>query len=463
MAGNFIHYAKAVIDADYYLNQRIVPAMAGVAAAHGVYKWAAGTTPQKLPTQNMSGGKKRVRTEQGSVVSPQGSFSFAGGVTKNTEELGGITATGNITGGNSAAPLTIKVLNGGQKWLDKFVDRRTDKFEKFFSPYWFYTYLRPNIVEELLQDNTVAPGIVEQGQNVKEYFDYTVSKIPQMAYMTPAVAQNLTTSASSSSGFQGIHNAMNGWANANSDSIFKVPIMQKRMTFRNVSNRRLKLKVYEFTCIQNCDTAICGVLNLWQEYLDRIDVALADKDKCDNYDLTVGGVAGMKPLGRKTYSSLGTSPICKEVNEYWKCTGKLNAYMLPGRNIEWISTRTGLSINRLSYDNYLATGDTAIAGWTTCYIVIAHGDTTAGYNSAVVPELSAKSDYKVVWTTDDQFVTNYTYKEPTVKHYTTSSLVTDTLLGIPHTQVGQAYQRGVALSEAALPAAYKDEEFLYHL
>lgn len=409
---------------------------------------------------------KRQRTEQGSVPGVGGSSSFAGGVTKNSEELGGITATGKITGGGTNAPLTIKVRNRGKPWLTKFEDKRTSRFEKFFSPYWFYTYLMPNKYDSISQSTAAYTAVYEQGQNVQQYPDYEIGKINSMANITPAVAQNLSSNNQATSGWQGIHIAMDGWSQENSDAVFKVPVTQKRMTFRNPSNRRAHLKVYEFTCIKNGVYATMNPMTLWGNYVERKNVAAGNNTTITGYDTQITGFT-CDPINPQTIYTMGKTPLCKDVNEFWKCTGKMNAYLLPGRNLEYTSTYGPRHINRMNYDQYVGNGDDAIAGWTTVYVVVAHGDTVAG----VLPvngdaELSAKSDYRISWTTDEQFATNYTYKEPTVKHYITSSLSSTVapIGGIPHAIVPLANQRGVALTDTALQAEttdpYDNSEFL---
>lgn len=437
--------------------------LAGAAYPMLQYAWEGSS---QISNSEMYGNKrKRVKTEHGDVCSPMRPFSFKGGVTRQSDDLGGITATGPITGGSSSAPLTIKIQNGGKKWITKFKDRRTNKFDKFFSPYWMYTYLRPNIIHTAAQDNAALVDIVEQGQEVDSLTDYLLTSIDSMARVTQDASQSLISSDQAPSGWQGIHNAMNGWAQSNSDAIFKVPLAQRRFTFRNVCNRRVRVALYEFTCIKSCDASINSVTALWGNYLDRKAVNYAQEGVIDNYDLGIGGVTSY-PVKARTKNSLGSTPICKDVNEFWKCTGKLNAYMLPGRNIEWTTTLPSKQINRLQYDQYLAQGTTAIEGWTTTYILITCGDTVAGEfaksGDPIQQELSTKSDYRILWTEDEQFVTNYTYKTPTVKHYRTSSLVGSVppLAGVVHAQVATVAQRGVALVEAETPAAYDVDKFI---
>lgn len=417
----------------------------------------AGAAAAAAATQDMAGRtvtpQKRTRTEQGYVPGASGSSSYEGGVTKNTEQLGGITATGRITGGNSAAPLTIKVMNGGTPWLTSFKDRRTDKYDKLFSPYWFYTYLRPNKFTASNQDNSAVTTVREQTHEIAFVQDYHAGKIEHMGRITPAVTTNNTTSTQSSTGWQGINSSMNGWGTAYSDAVFKVPLTQKRLTFRNTGNRRAKVMVYEFTCIQNTKGDVNGVQQLWDRYLSRKEIAAADKAVLDNYDTTITGEV-CQPLIPRTKQSIGSRPICKDVSEFWKCTGKMNAYILPGRNIEWVSTLNSRSINKKNLDQYVADGHNCIAGWTTEYVIITHGDAVAGYNEAVSPEIeiSAKSDYKLVYCWDEQFVTQYTWKVPAVKHYITSSLINGITPagGIPHSVVKTSKQKGVLLTDTAL-------------
>jgi len=463
-------YWKQNIAANAIINQNkwAIEGQANIMSAGIPYVRAGINTffPKKTTGSMFSTPSKRQRTEQGHVTTPAGTCSFAGGVTKNSEELGGITATGTIRGGGSSSPLTISINNNGKKWVKEFEDRRTSAFEKFFSPYWFYTYLLPNVPHVIEQDTTGLGTSVEKVAQVVETFgDYDIGKIDQMARVTPAIGATLTTDNRSSSGWQGIHNAMNGWGNSNSDAIFKVPLIQKRLTFRNCGNRRCHLKVYEFTCIKNCKLATNRPTVLWANYLDRKALTTANEVTIGAYDTAITGVS-CQACNLPSTTDLGRSPLCKDVNDFWKCTGKVNGYVLPGRNLEWVTTDGPKHINRMNFDQYNADGLDAVAGWTKEYIVIAHGDSVAGLLPNNDVELSAKSDFKMIWTEDEQFVASYTYKEPTVKHYITSSLISNfaPLGGLPAGTVGLANQKGVALTDTALQDnitdPYDNNEFI---
>lgn len=344
--------------------------------------------------------------------------------------VGSCSATGTIVGGSNAAPMMTTVNNKGDKWLSNMPDNRKSELQRWIAPYYFYTYyMKQNFTMSQTMGTSVL--VTDQKQIIKEVFRNRLLDVKEMVRITPAVAASFEGSSAGPPGFQGVHSSMNGWVSG-SKTEFCVPVSQDRFTIRNSSNRRTKLKIYEYTCKMTHRYGGNKPSELVNKALARKAIANNPETIIDNYggfnDVPTSG--NFKHIGQKKLDFIGQGPMGKELGEQWVQTGLMDAYILPGRNFRYISTQKNLKMNRVEYDQMdtdlsadATAGDWNIAGWTKCYLIIAHGDRVASATSA---EKNAASDFFLNVDVDYQFGTSFPWRPSKVKHSICSQLIATT-------------------------------------
>lgn len=370
---------------------------------------------------------------------------------------GQLTTTGRLTARSNISNNAVVVGNDGRRWVKNWKDRRP-KMEIWWSPLVFMETQNRNFftlaktqaanLESLqLMDDGCTLGTVpelmkllEMGNDTKqvaggggaEHFAGPVSMVPDAVDDDANVQLKLP-------------------------GTLKIPLYQKQMTLKNVSNRRCRLKILEFTAKIDIDADDNNMPTAKWDADDALKATPAAFEALmEGHDWESVNDAGKAAVAttdqfavRMTLNHqrfrIGAEPTTsgkwgKNMSTYWKLTNTTRTTITGGKTITVISgiDKVQLDLQRLKQAN--ADGVIFLKGYSKIYLVIAYGEMTN--DTGTTGRLNGAGDYEIQMMARNQCVFSQIWKTlPTKKVIMTDLGVTGS--GIPNAGAVVAAQGGV--------------------
>ena len=367
-----------------------------------------------------------------------GGYKVAGPNAK-TGVLGVIRGKGRVKSGSlQGDPLHASLT--AAKWVGQMKDTRVSELQRWLYPFTVLEHW-DNYEGTIAQDNTgvasagdsaTTPALYQRQKQQVVEVEFAPAAEIYIACKMGEVQSQTTQSTAEGAALDAVDGRINKTGegtyrpftdNNQGEYVAKIPFWNRRAFYHNQSNRRVHVKVIEYTCAEtHKPMAITGAGNIdnpWAgEIMQQTNAYYQTKSL---RGAITNEAAGLTPVtDAEVITDIwtpGKKPAGIEVNRYWKETNHMEAFVLPGRSVTHTTGSTGMSISKPVLDKAIADGETQIKGITKRYIVIATGESVCQnwepHNLAYIGK--SYSDFKMVWKVQYQYASCLSHREPVVR------------------------------------------------